>query len=135
MATSVPLNNEEDSLPDLPVRGLGTPMPKAGKLYYTIGEVALMLGVKASLIRFWEQEFPHLKPKTNKKGDRRFKQEDIEALKLIKHLVKERGFTLAGAREYLQRKEPITKQEMILKLEQIKAFLSQMRNQLDQPAN
>ena len=55
---------------------------KPSKLYYTIGEVAAMLKVSASLIRFYEGEFPHLRPKTNKKGDRRYKMADIEAIKL-----------------------------------------------------
>jgi len=69
------------------------------KLYYTIGEVSAMLGVNASLIRFWEKEFPALKPKKNKKGNRLFTKADIHHLREIYHWVKEQGFTLEGARK------------------------------------
>ncbi len=67
------------------------------KLFYTIGEVAEMFEVNTSLIRYWEQEFSILKPKKNKKGNRLFTPKDIDNLKLIFHLVKERGMTLKGA--------------------------------------
>ena len=72
------------------------------KLYYSIGEIAEMFEVNASLIRFWEKEFPILKPKKNRKGNRLFTTKDIDNLKLIYHLVKERGFTLEGARKKLK---------------------------------
>ncbi len=64
------------------------------KMYYTIGEAAAILDVNTSLVRFWEKEFDILKPKRNKKGNRLFTVKDMENLKLIYHLVKERGFTL-----------------------------------------
>ncbi len=67
------------------------------KLFYTIGEVAEMFEVNTSLIRYWENEFSILKPKKNKKGNRLFTPKDIDNLKLIFHLVKERGMTLKGA--------------------------------------
>jgi DNA-binding transcriptional MerR regulator len=73
--------------------------PEDLKLYYTIGEVSALLGVNASLIRFWEKEFPALKPKKNKKGNRLFTKSDIQHLKEIYHWVKEQGFTLEGARK------------------------------------
>lgn len=73
--------------------------PEDLKLYYTIGEVSAMLGVNASLIRFWEKEFPALKPKKNKKGNRLFTKADIQHLKEIYHWVKEQGYTLEGARK------------------------------------
>ena len=73
------------------------------KLYFSIGEAAEILDVNTSLIRFWEKEFPILKPKKNKKGNRQFTKEDIENLKMIYHLVKERGFTLHGAKEKLKK--------------------------------
>src|SRR3546814_5876450 len=72
------------------------------KLYYSIGEVARIFDVNASLIRFWEKEFEILQPRKNKKGNRLFTQEDLENLKIIYHLVKEKGYTLQGAKEHLK---------------------------------
>ena len=69
------------------------------KRYYKIGEVAKAFGVNTSLIRFWENEFEVLKPKKNKKGNRLFTPEDLENLKMIYFLVKEKGFTLEGAKK------------------------------------
>lgn len=71
------------------------------KIYYSISEVAEMFDVNTSLIRFWEKEFDILQPTKNKKGNRLFTQEDVEHIYLIYHLVKERGFTLEGARRQL----------------------------------
>ena len=75
---------------------------KVEKLYYSIGEVADMFNVNTSLIRFWEKEFDVIKPKKNKKGNRFFTIQDIENIKLIYHLVKERGMTLSGAKKKLK---------------------------------
>ena len=72
------------------------------KKYYSIGEVAEMLKVATSLIRFWETEFDIIKPKKNRKGNRQFTKEDIENVKLIYHLVKDRGYTLQGAKVLLK---------------------------------
>ena len=72
------------------------------KRYYSIGEVAEAFDVNTSLIRFWEKEFDVLKPKKNAKGNRKFTQEDIKNLEFIYHLVKERGFTLEGAKTHLK---------------------------------
>ena len=72
------------------------------KLYYSISEVAEMFNVNASLIRFWEKEFDVIKPARNKKGNRMFTKEDVDNFKLIFHLVKERGFTLEGAKNKLK---------------------------------
>jgi len=72
------------------------------KLFYPIGEVSRMFDLPATTIRFWEQEFDILKPKKNKKGNRLFTNEDIENLKLIYKLVKEDGYTLAGAKTHLK---------------------------------
>src|SRR3546814_10756813 len=69
------------------------------KLYYSIGEVARIFDVNASLIRFWEKEFEILQPRKNKKGNRLFTQEDLENMKIIYHLVKEKGYTLQGRSE------------------------------------
>ena len=72
------------------------------KLYYTMGEITEMFEVNASQIRFYEKEFDILQPKKNKKGNRLFTPEDVENLKIIFHLVNEKGFTLKGAKEQLK---------------------------------
>ena len=102
------------------------------KLYYSIGEVAEAFGVNTSLIRFWEKEFDALKPKKNAKGNRKFTPEDIKNLELIYHLVKERGFTLEGAKTHLKenKKQTLNKFDLIRKLEGIKAQLQQLKDQL-----
>ena len=102
------------------------------KLYYSIGEVADAFGDNASLIRFWEKEFDVIKPKKNAKGNRKFTPEDIKNLELIYHLVKERGFTLEGAKTHLKenKQETINKFDLIRKLENIKAQLQQLKDQL-----
>ncbi len=102
------------------------------KLYYSIGEVAEAFDVNTSLIRFWEKEFDVLKPKKNAKGNRKFTPKDIKNLELIFHLVKERGFTLEGAKTHLRdnKKETLTKYDMIRKLENIKAQLIALKENL-----
>jgi len=105
---------------------------KEGKRYYSIGELAKAFNVNASLIRFWDKEFDILKPKKNAKGNRMFTPEDVTNLKLIFHLVKERGFTLEGAKTHLKegQKKTLDKFEIISKLEGIKAELTNIKNQL-----
>ena len=100
------------------------------KRYYSIGEVAKAFDVNASLIRFWDNEFDILKPKKNAKGNRMFTPEDVKNLKLIYHLVKERGFTLEGARTHLKegQKKTMDKFEIINKLEAIKGQLTSIKN-------
>ncbi|MGS2725006.1 MerR family transcriptional regulator [Psychroserpens sp. BH13MA-6] len=102
------------------------------KRYYGIGEVAKAFDVNTSLIRFWEKEFDILKPKKNAKGNRKFTPEDIKNLKFIYHLVKERGFTLEGAKTHLkeEKKESLDKFQIIEKLEGIKAQLIKIKSQL-----
>lgn len=102
------------------------------KLYYSIGEVAKMFDVNTSLIRYWEKEFDILKPKKNKKGNRLFTQADVDNLKIIFHLVKERGFTLQGAKDKLKdNKDDISDNvEIIDRLEKIKLFLLDLKNSL-----
>lgn len=102
------------------------------KKYYTIGEVAAMFKVATSLIRFWESEFDIIKPKKNRRGNRQFTKEDIDNVKLIYHLVKEKGYTLQGAKEkissgiYAQR-ETVA---MIDSLKELKEFLIALKNQI-----
>jgi len=105
---------------------------KIEKIYYTIGEVAELFEVNASLIRFWETEFDFLSPQKNKKGNRLFTKEDINKIKIIYHLVKEKGYTLQGAREKIKRnKEDVEKQvEIIDSLQRIKSFLLELKNDL-----
>jgi DNA-binding transcriptional MerR regulator len=102
------------------------------KRYHSIGEVAKAFDVNASLIRFWDKEFDILKPKKNAKGNRMFTPEDVKNLQLIYHLVKERGFTLEGAKTHLKegQKKTLDKFEIISKLESIRTQLTNIKNQL-----
>ena len=102
------------------------------KRYYKIGEVAKAFGVNTSHIRFWEKEFDILKPKKNNKGNRLFTQEDLKNLKLIYHLVKEKGFTLEGAKSKMKEspKKIENNHEIITRLETIKAELIKIKDQL-----
>jgi DNA-binding transcriptional MerR regulator len=105
---------------------------KVEKLYYAIGEVAVMFDVSTSLIRYWEKEFDILKPRKNKKGNRLFTKIDIENLKIIFHLVKERGYTLEGAKQKLKdNKNGVqSNQKIIDSLLKIKGFLNQVKDDL-----
>lgn len=102
------------------------------KLFYKIGEVAKEFNVNVSLIRFWEKEFDILKPKKNKKGNRLFTQKDLENLKVIYHLLKERGFTIEGAKKKLrENKEDTTDNLRIINhLQEIRSFLVKLREEL-----
>lgn len=102
------------------------------KRYYGIGEVAGAFKVNTSLIRFWEKEFDALRPKKNAKGNRKFTPEDIKNLKLIYHLVKERGFTLDGAKTHLkeEKQKTLNNFEIISKLEDIKTELIKIKNEM-----
>ena len=101
------------------------------KLYYSIGEVAKAFDVNTSLVRYWEQEFPILRPKKNKKGNRYFTPEDIKNLKIIYHLVKEKGYTLDGARVALTTNSKISETiSMIERLDFVKAELIKLKESL-----
>ena len=102
------------------------------KRYYRIGEIAKAFDVNASLIRFWDKEFEALKPKKNAKGNRRFTPEDVQNLKLIYNLVKERGYTLEGAKTYLkeQNQKSLNDFDIITKLERVRNELIKIKNQL-----
>jgi len=102
------------------------------KRYYSIGEIAKAFEVNASLIRFWDKEFDILKPKKNAKGNRLFTPDDVKNFQLIYHLVKERGFTLEGAKTHLKevQRKTLDKFEIISKLETIKAQLNTIKNLL-----
>ncbi|MCW5517926.1 MerR family transcriptional regulator [Muriicola sp. Z0-33] len=102
------------------------------KRYYGIGEVARAFDVNTSLIRFWEKEFDVIQPKKNAKGNRKFTPKDIQNLQLIYHLVKERGFTLEGAKIHLreEKQKTLSNFEIIQKLERIKLELIKIKSQL-----
>ena len=105
---------------------------KVEKLFYSIGEVAEMLNVPVSTVRFWENEFDVLKPRKNKKGNRLFTAGDIKNLKIIHHLVKEKGMTLAGVKKQLASKweETDYKYEISQSLKNIKGILLDLRDSI-----
>jgi DNA-binding transcriptional MerR regulator len=101
------------------------------KQYYTMGEVADMFRVNQSLLRFWEAEFSILQPKKNKKGDRYFRPVDVKNLHLIYHLLRQRKYTIEGAKDFLkQNNKAEGKFETIKKLEEVKRFLLEMKANL-----
>lgn len=104
------------------------------KLYYSISEVAEIFGVNESLLRYWEKEFPKIAPKKNAKGTRQYTQEDIEEIRLVYHLVKERGMTLPGARQKLRdnRDGEQGKLAIITHLKAVKEELLAMKRELDE---
>jgi len=102
------------------------------KIYYSIGEVSKMFDVNTSLIRFWEKEFDIIKPKKNKKGNRLFTKKDVANFHVIFHLVKERGYTLDGAKKKLKENKEGTIQnaEVVQSLQKIKTFLLELKEGL-----
>jgi len=102
------------------------------KLYYSIGEVAEKFGVNTSLIRFWEKEFDIIKPKKNKKGNRLFTKEDLDNFYIIYHLVKERGYTLEGAKKKLKenKSDTLNQVEIVKSLITIREFLLELKSHL-----
>ena len=101
------------------------------KLYYSIGEVAAMLDVAPSVLRFWESEFDCLKPVKNKRGTRSYTARDIELLRRIHYLTRECGYTLEGAREQM-RTRPVDdpKMELVNNLTAVRQFLVELKEQL-----
>lgn len=98
------------------------------KMYYSIGSVSDMFKVNQSLIRFWENEFDILKPRKNGKGDRLFRPEDVKNIKLIYHLLRERKYTMEGAKDFLkQSKKADEKFVMIESLKKLKGFLNELK--------
>ena len=103
------------------------------KLYYSIGEVSQMCGITETTLRYWEREIPQLKPKKAGRNIRQYTKEDVELIKLIQHLLKERGMTLEGVRKRLSKnKEAASKDaEVVERLRGIRQKLVQMRDALD----
>ena len=108
-------------------------MDKDLKLYYSISEVAQMFDVNESLLRFWEKEFPQLSPKKGSRGVRQYRKEDIETVKLIYQLVKERGMTLPGARQRMKdnKENTLRNFEIVDRLKAIREELLSMKRALD----
>lgn len=106
------------------------------KLYYSIGEVAELLGVNESTLRFWEREFPSvIKPKKNAKGIRTYTKEDIESIRLVFFLLKEKGMTIAGARNKLkeEKKGMSAQHELVERLKRIRIELLKLQEELGEP--
>ncbi|CAN5321537.1 hypothetical protein BH09BAC2_BH09BAC2_06780 [soil metagenome] len=98
------------------------------KSYYSMGEVTEMFKLNGSLLRYWEKEFDILKPRKNKKGDRHFRPEDVKNLRLIHHLLRERKYTIEGAKDFLKNGESIDqKADLIQSLQRIKNFLLELK--------
>ncbi|MCF6169854.1 MAG: MerR family transcriptional regulator [Bacteroidales bacterium] len=104
------------------------------KLYYKIGEVAGLFKVNTSLIRYWEQEFDFIRPKKSEKGTRYYKRKDIDNFQIVYHLIKEKGLTIQGAKDYLQNKKEnkeISKLEVINTLKRTKSLLEEIKKNLE----
>lgn len=103
------------------------------KLYYSIGEVAEMLGVSETLLRYWEKEFPTITPKKSGRSIRQYSQEDIEQVRLIHHLVKVKGMKLAAARKALRNSkgEVERNMEIVSRLQAVREELMQIKKELD----
>lgn len=103
------------------------------KLYYSIGEVASMFGVTETLLRFWEKEFPTIKPKKAGRGIRQYSQSDIDEIRKVHHLVKDKGMTLDGARNVIKRNKnvPNINAEVISRLRAIRDELQEIGKELD----
>ena len=102
------------------------------KLFYKISEVAEMFNVNISAVRFWEKEFDILNPHKNKKGNRLFTPKDIKNIQIIYHLLKERGFTVEGAKKKLKenKTDTIDNIEIVTHLQEIRSFLVNLKEQL-----
>ena len=98
--------------------------------YFSIGEVASLLNVNTSLIRFWESEFQFINPKKNKKGLRKYTNEDINKLKKIYSLLKEEGFTIDGARKHLKKNKNSSENNVVSKLEKLKNQLLEIKKKI-----
>lgn len=103
------------------------------KLYYSIGEVAKMFDVNESLLRYWEKEFPMISPKKAGGNVRQYRKEDIENIRLVYHLVKEKGMTLQGAKQRLKvsKEKTVQTAEVVSRLKEIRKELVKLRKSLD----
>jgi DNA-binding transcriptional MerR regulator len=104
------------------------------KVYYAIGEVSRMLGVPVPTLRYWEKEFDVIRPKKNRKGDRHFTVQDLEIIKLVHHMVKERGMTIEGARRALKADYNAAndRHQAVQSLKALRDFLVGLKDAIDQ---
>jgi DNA-binding transcriptional MerR regulator len=111
---------------------MGNKSDKKQKLFYSIGEVAQMMGEQTSAVRYWEKEFDIIKPQKNKKGNRMFTNEDVENLKIIHYLLKEKGMTIAGVKKKMsENPDDVRKNhEVIESLKKIKKLLVKIRDNI-----
>lgn len=111
-------------------------MKKEGKLYYSISEVAKMLGLSTSLLRYWEKEFPNIKPGLNSAGNRIYKDEDIQQIRIVQYLLKEKKMTIEGAKLHLKGakhtfKENLSNVSVVDELLKLKEQLYELRKSLN----
>ena len=102
------------------------------KKYFTIGDVAKKFKVATSLIRYWEQEFENINPKKNSKGNRKYTKDDIKEVEIVYHLVKEKGYTLNGARELINKNRSQTEEnkDALQSLKKVRDFLFELKENL-----
>ncbi|MDR1860668.1 MAG: MerR family transcriptional regulator [Bacteroidales bacterium] len=107
--------------------------PVIEKIYYSIGEVAVILQVTPSSLRYWEQEFPSIRPDKAANGKRKYTIQDIDKLKIIHHLVKERGMTIDGARRKLRENpdDTIANHSIVERLQAIRGMLLDLKTEMD----
>lgn len=107
---------------------------KQEKIYFSIQEVAKMFQVNASLLRYWESEFDFIRPKKSDKGIRQYRKEDIEAIRLVYHLVKETGLTLAGAKQRLKNNKEgaVHNEDIVHRLKSIQSDLIALKKEFEE---
>jgi DNA-binding transcriptional MerR regulator len=107
---------------------------KQEKILYSIAEVAEMFDVEPSLLRYWEKEFKSIRPSRTEKDTRQYRKKDIEAIRLVYHLVKEKGFTLAGAKEQLEnnKEHVINTESIVYRLKNVRTELLALRDEFDE---
>ncbi len=107
----------------------------AKKIYFRIGEVARKFEVQPSLIRYWEKEFDFIKPHKSNRGTRMFTRKDVDRFEIVYHLIKEKGMTLQGVRDYFKKhydKKPLDKLQVINTLKRTRELLEKVRDVLDE---
>lgn len=107
---------------------------KQEKIFYTIKEVADLLGIKQSQLRYWEKQFVQVSPSRTEKGTRQYSKEDVEEIRLIHYLIKERRMTLPGARKKLKenRSNVVRTEEITTRLQTIRAELMRLKVEFDE---
>ena len=98
------------------------------KMYYSISEVAQMFNVTETLLRYWEKEFPNIRPQKVGRGIRQYTKDDIEQVRLVHHLVKERGMTLQGARDMIRRDKGGSTNRQVEAIEKLKAIRAELQD-------